>query len=534
MGRRHRGSGETLDNMLADALVASVAWRTFADLIDNSVSTDFADQRFCWFITSCTIITDAALGTGYCREKPLDREPSNQARELYFLARQGEETGLPEGMAENFPRAFGARIKVGLERLANTIVGRYGSDYGWTHRLFGIDPRQDTNLREKFSEVLPLSYIQSPLHDLDQAMPYLEELHHSPKAGLQSLKDIFIELGVPSEKLDAVFETAQQLSLIDPRHAITETYSGLVVPFTLADNQPFAGKTAYLKISRPVEIANEFAYLSIAAAHPLLRVITPRVLSCLYADQSAVAALVTLGTENDDIVSMQDQYTYFTLRQDVFSSAAVRSRFSQLKEDNPIYMDIFNRAVAHTLLTQDNHSHSPLPYLKPLFSLVHPWEFIEQRLAGCQDTSMREQFRSFKTAYCAIVPRVHQYAHENPTTIIHGDARPENVWGSPLGVRPLGDASHARAGNPEFDLGKLEVANIPAAAKVYLALRREVELVVNGREYTAHTGDADFATRSLEISFVNAVRYGMWKAGQNAVATHYMGLATKYLVQLKI
>ncbi len=341
-----------------------------------------------------------------------------------------------------------------------------------------------------------------------------------------SIKDTLLSLGVPADRLESVLEAAGNFDLIDPTPAITDTYSGLVIPFTIAHNHPFAGKKANVKFARAVEIKREHTYLQDAAAHAQLRVITPRVFACLYGDKKGYAALVTLDTTNDNAVDIADQYTYFTVREKVFHTLNIKDSMIS----NPLVVDVYNRALAHTLLAQ--HRNDPIYATSP-FALVHPWEVLEERLAACNDPSTRRKFQSFKLAYKTVEPRVREYGFDIPTTLIHGDARPENVWESPLGVRPLGDASHARAGNPEFDIGELEGPSPLHQGQLYLRVRDQLEQEINSTSYQCHVSSAEFARRSLDISFVNAVRHGTWKAGHNVDSRNHSSLAMRYQFLLR-
>lgn len=524
MRRTRKDQPESLDNLLEKAFVGSIAWCTFVNLIEHSAHSDFEDMRFCWFITSCTIIADAALGTGYCREEPfcLDNEPSQAAREAYISFRLGKEKDIINANAKKFPQEFGERVRIEIENVADTLIHHGGRKYEWAHSLFGLDPRESVSLRDKFKTIYNADHIQAPLHDLDQAMPYLEELHSLPHVKpFKHLADILVGLGVPYDRLGPVLEIAQSFSLIDPHHTITDTYSGLVIPFTIADNQPFAGKKANVKFARRVEIEHEQAYLRDAACHPVLRVITPRVLACLYGEGTESAALVTLDTKNNDVVAVQDQYAYFTLRERVFQKAGFKSAAGS----HPAIIDAYNRALAHASLTSQKND--PAYAVSP-FALVHPWEVLEERLLTCKDQGTRRSFQHLRTTYKQVESRVRGYAIDTPTTLIHGDARPENVWDSPLSVRPLGDASHARTGNPEFDVGEMEAASPSVQARLYLRMRNVIEQEINGISYECHVSKAEFAQRSLDISFANAVRHGTWKAGHNYKSAHHTLLAQRY------
>jgi hypothetical protein len=302
-----------------------------------------------------------------------------------------------------------------------------------------------------------------------------------------------------------------------------ETHTGVVFRYVID------GKVVYCKASEDDGmLVREAGYLEDAWKEPLMRVITPKLVGLVRSDP--VTGLLTYGTENIGIVPLEDAMTYIELKRDLTSQFAEQYRLDvgQL-EHNPLLTDMFNRALAHTKMRKYKD--------KPVYklSLLESVASVDKLDDWLQNTSApREvvgQILELFPFYSAIEDEVAEY-DTRATVLASYDARPENLFPSRSGFRPLGDMGLAKAGTPEFDIGKMETENIGPYNTAYTFFRNALEQR-DGHNFELDGRDAaQLAKRSHKVAFVNAMRLASYKLSRNQDATPHLELAQTYRNQL--
>jgi thiamine kinase-like enzyme len=206
------------------------------------------------------------------------------------------------------------------------------------------------------------------------------------------------------------------------------------------------GKKAYGKVSasRPA-LLNEERALNELQSDRIARVLSPKPIGLVLGKDAG--ALFTWGTENRDVHSQEDIDQYSSLFNTLLFQYAQDRKLDLTKLANdPAIRDVFNRAIVHTALRDYVSLNSG--------QVVYDVEVLEGRARNSQEL-LRALQRFTRTYLDASVKAAS--LNSGRTVFIHGDARPENIGSSPLGIRPLVDWSNARMGSFAEDLSALEV-----------------------------------------------------------------------------
>lgn len=278
-------------------------------------------------------------------------------------------------------------------------------------------------------------------------------------------------------------------------------------------------KRIEFKISREkAYVAKAAVYHAHAWKHGLLRPITPKLLGFVEVEDGA--ALLTYHTMNKGIVPTEDAKAYFRLRRTLFAEF---SKLQKIKADDPYMIDVFNRALAHTYMR--NNVNDPA-YTSSMRSVVMPFEQLVERASITTAKDLLAELRGYETVYNEARKRFDDSMYNGILTIVNLDARPENVFDSNLGTRPLGDWDFAQVGLPEDDLAKLEAKNSLYYTAAYAFFRNKLEQE-RGNDFELTERDINaLNARVAPLSFMNAVRTFSWRLGRNRQdANEYLFLA---------
>lgn len=397
--------------------------------------------------------------------------------------------------------------------------------------------------------------------DFDQERFFLCSDLYAPPVVVPTLEDFFSSL-FPSSDSSVVLTLMNQITSFSriclrdiypsTQKVTDESYSGVVFSFV------FEGKKIYCKISSDlVAIKREEQYSHDAWVYPLLRPITPFCLGSF--SISGAAGLLTYGTENEGIVQEEDFCTYFSLRAKIFEAygrfQAVSSRFSSSSSpapfllssslDDPCLVDVFNRALAHTLLSA--HKENKI-YIESQSPLILPFEMLVDRASSFSSSSSNllsfsslrkdliADLISLEKTYREISARYMDTSSPLAPTLVHFDSRPENIFPSSpssLSVRALGDAGFARLGFPEYDLARQESRNDAAYVAPYLFFREQIAKEVGmasidlNPEHILRSSHHILENRVAALSFLFSARTFSSKLSRGVFdqATYYRDLA---------
>ncbi len=262
-----------------------------------------------------------------------------------------------------------------------------------------------------------------------------------------------------------------------------------------------------------------------AWSKPLMPVITPKLIGLVEA--SDVAGLLTYGTENVGLIPREELVAYQKLREEIVSEYARQKGFdSALLERDPVVIDMINRAVSHSMMRE--HIRDRVYGLANLESVASVDKLNNWLRDGNAPKEVVNELVGMQPLYRQLEDEVASYDRK-PTVLAHNDVRLENVFASPLGVRPLGDAGLAKPSTEVFDLGKMEVVNMNGYVELYGFARNWVEQNVQGENFELSGADImEMQRQAPRVGFTNAMRMAHFKVSRGLNAVPYVGLAQKY------
>lgn len=367
-------------------------------------------------------------------------------------------------------------------------------------------------------------------------------------SGRESFRAQLLQVGVPEDKVDTVMFATEKYSLESHVIHTTETLSGLVMKCKIGYESKYPGAIAYVKLtSRKELLAREARYLtdawmleSIVEGERvfLLRPSNPCLVDRIDLDSYPVAGLITYGVENAGIVPAHDLAAYTNLRQQAYVALLNDSQIKKFMKKmhlspeqvmrDPLTEDMFNRALSHILMQHYVND----PVYTTLVPFVPTTERLDDRLQDGSNQEATQEIIKMYPVLKKIQPKLQSYLRLPATTVIHRDARPENIWLTLEGTHALGDPSFAEAGIPEMDIAQAEVHNVRICSELYsffswfLAPRF-------GREYDRSPKIVNRLTqKTTELAFAHTIKMASWYIAQGRNPDRYVNLTKIYASQI--
>jgi hypothetical protein len=458
-------------------------------------------------------------------------------------------SGFPHPTPVDLPVHRDARLSIGGPPLENEInvqgYGNLASDQELTTFVQDLEQRIGPNINNIYIKYaqghFPDGFQSGVCAKGDPAYRTLTERFArtvkaviAKRAGRETLCERLLREGVPPERLDLLMTAIERMGAETVNVWATNTFSGLVMQCATTADAQYPNQTVYVKVTpHKAMIEREGRYLRDAWQHQPLRPITAKCLDSIIIPEYPLAALVTLGTKNQGSVPVEDLMEYLKIRTDCFTAFARKTNTGlDVIEQDPFCQDMFNRALAHVYMaTHCTNTH----YHLPIVPIVSPYSRIDDRLADGSNMEATRAVLELMPLYRIIEQRLHHYASLQPTTIIHRDARLENIWPNADGIRVLGDAGFAQAGRPEQDLAQMESPHLIYYTNMYALFREHIEKGENGRErapFNAKDRAHTLRQPVQDLAFAHAMRVAAWKIKKGADPTRHIALARCYATSI--
>ncbi|MEK6921639.1 MAG: hypothetical protein AABX82_07160 [Nanoarchaeota archaeon] len=355
-------------------------------------------------------------------------------------------------------------------------------------------------------------FLRSPSIDIRALDPIPTSYSHE---SIQTQLELLFPRVDPSLLEPLVHRTAMEIEAVTK---VTDTtFSDAVFSYHIG------GKRVYCKVGTERTIlAREEHYYHDAWNYPVLRAITPKRIGLIETEKAA--ALLTFGTENIDIVDYDDAHIYFYTRNRLVKLYGGKTNQDPKKlVQDPLLIDVFNRALTHTYMG----TYRTNPVYRPTREVIVPFERLVDRAAG---NDLVKELALFEERYTSAAARYQQTQSVGVlSTVVHGDALGENIWNSPLGTRPLGDAGFAQYGLPEEDLARLDTVHKHAYVNAYVFFRTALEQERGANVETTQRERQNIIERVDSLAFIQAVRTASSKLSRNLrdAASEYISLAAR-------
>ncbi|MBI2103080.1 hypothetical protein HYT55_04525 [Candidatus Woesearchaeota archaeon] len=361
------------------------------------------------------------------------------------------------------------------------------------------------------------------------------------QSGVQIAKSSIIQKQTKYEKsLEWLLQQGVSEDELLPLHVVQETTSNHQV--TLATRSTFTGLVARCKLTpneghlypgwAKIAVTDEKRnilrradhYAKLTALHPALRLIKPITHSFYDNEEEGVSALLTFDAHaNRELVSLDDQISYFRLRTEILRAYAKENTFENgpavLYDDELI--DVFDVALEHTLMREHRHDHlfqtKPIPFVVE-YEKLESWLYSGE---ACEESI--QKMRRQKRLYREVFQRALAYGSE-ATILANVDRRKSNTFLNEKDLHVYGDDDLIAPGTEEIVLGSMGHQNIERQVHAYVFMRQALELKY-GREI--QLSKQQLLQRTRDIAFLSSLRFGAYEASRGQ-RTNLVDLASAY------